>query len=64
VGRPLSWEESLDYLNYVREHGVYQFLHQFEALKDLTRPDLKWGEEVEYGVFKVRLLNRNTVCVP
>jgi glutamate--cysteine ligase catalytic subunit len=53
VGRPLSWEESLPYLNYVREHGVEQFLHTWRALKDLTKSDIKWGEELEYGIFKV-----------
>lgn len=30
-----------------------QFLHTYDTLKDLTRPDLKWGEEVEYGILKV-----------
>lgn len=27
---PLPWEDSLDKLAYVREHGVIQFLHNYE----------------------------------
>lgn len=53
VGRPLTWEESLEHLKYVREHGVLQFLATYEALKGLVKPELKWGEEMEFGIFKV-----------
>jgi len=41
VGRPLTWEESLEHLRYVREHGVLQFLATYDALKDLVKPELK-----------------------
>lgn len=53
MGRPLAWEESLDHLQYVREHGVLQFLATYEALHGLVKPELKWGEEMEFGIFKV-----------
>lgn len=53
VGRPLTWEESLEHLQYVREHGVLQFLNTYDALKTLVKPELKWGEEMEFGIFKV-----------
>lgn len=53
MGRPLTWEESLEHLQYVREHGVLQFLHTHDALQGLVKPELKWGEEMEFGIFKV-----------
>lgn len=55
VGRPLTWEESLEreHLQYVREHGVLQFLSTYDALKTMVKPELKWGEEMEFGIFKV-----------
>lgn len=53
MGRPLTWEESLEKLAYVREHGVLQFLATYDALKNLVKPELKWGEEMEFGIFKV-----------
>lgn len=37
VGRPLSWEDSLDLLAYVREHGVVQFIKQYEKHKDVQK---------------------------
>jgi hypothetical protein len=43
----------------VREHGVLQFLATYDALKGLVKPELKWGEEMEFGIFKVRA----RVCV-
>ena len=53
MGHPLDWEDSLPYLNYIREHGVMQFLMTYEALEQLIKPELKWGEEMECGIFKV-----------
>lgn len=53
VGKPLEWEDSLPYLNYVREHGVLQFLEIYKKLKDTHRTELKWGEELEYGIIMV-----------
>ena len=33
-GTPLPWEESLQWLSYVREHGVMQFIHTYNQRKD------------------------------
>jgi hypothetical protein len=38
----------------VRRAGVRQFLHVYHRLKDIEQDDLLWGEELEYGIFKVR----------
>ena len=53
MGKPLDWEDALPYLNYVREHGVLQFLVTYEALQGLVKPELKWGEEMEVGIFRI-----------
>lgn len=52
-GSPLDWDESLDWLQHVREHGIAQFLHIYERVKDIEGDELKWGDELEYGVFKM-----------
>ena len=53
VGQPMTWEEAKRHLKYVREHGVLQFLISYEQMKGLVKPELKWGEEIECGIFKV-----------
>ncbi|CAH1772328.1 unnamed protein product [Owenia fusiformis] len=47
-GSPLSWEETKKWCDHVRKHGVQQFIHQWNKLKDTCKPELKWGDEVEY----------------
>ncbi|KAM3569741.1 hypothetical protein VYU27_008162, partial [Nannochloropsis oceanica] len=53
VGRPLPWHVSLPHLRPVRRAGVRQFLNIYHRLKDIRQDGLLWGEEVEYGIFKV-----------
>lgn len=53
VGKPLSWEESAPHRKYVKEHGVIQFLNTYNRVKDTSRRELLWGDELEYGVFVV-----------
>jgi len=52
-GTPLAWEDSLQWLGYVREHGVLQFINTFFAHKDREDEKLLWGEELEYHILKV-----------
>ena len=58
TGEPLDWEESLQYLPYVREHGVLQFIHTFNANKNRSGEKLLWGEELEYGIMKLNSQNK------
>ncbi|CAM9584264.1 unnamed protein product, partial [Phaeothamnion confervicola] len=51
VGTPLSWAQAQPYLNYVRLHGVRQFINAYNKVKDIRNDELKWGDEVEYGIF-------------
>ena len=53
VGKPLTWEEAMEHLAYVREHGLQQFLHTYNRLKDVSNDDLLWGDEIEYHIMKL-----------
>lgn len=45
-GSPLSWDETHKLANHVREHGIQQFIHLYERLRDRQGDILKWGDEV------------------
>ena len=46
LGTPLSWEEAKQYADHVRHHGITQFLHTWDTVKDRTGDELLWGDEV------------------
>uniref|UniRef100_A0A7S3YWG9 Glutamate--cysteine ligase n=1 Tax=Lotharella globosa TaxID=91324 RepID=A0A7S3YWG9_9EUKA len=46
-GKPLSWKESEGVREYVRKHGVEQFIHIWKKNKDREDLDFLWGDEVE-----------------
>ena len=46
-GRPLTWEETKNYTQFIREHGIEQFLQIYNKIKDRRNDCLKWGDEVE-----------------
>ena len=46
LGTPLTWPETKQYADHVRKHGIQQFLHIFNKLKDRENDCLKWGDEV------------------
>eukprot|EP00916_Digyalum_oweni_P011392 GHVL01018964.1.p1 GENE.GHVL01018964.1~~GHVL01018964.1.p1 ORF type:complete len:767 (+),score=144.51 GHVL01018964.1:23-2323(+) len=50
VGLPLDWRDSKKYINYVKEHGIAQFLNIFNLNKSRIDTDLKWGEELEFTI--------------
>ena len=45
-GRPLTWEETKKYTEFIREHGIEQFIHIYNKVKDRRNDCLKWGDEV------------------
>ncbi|XP_075718072.1 glutamate--cysteine ligase catalytic subunit [Rhinoderma darwinii] len=47
-GSPLTWEETKKYADYVRQHGITQFLNIYHKVKERQKDVLKWGDEVEY----------------
>lgn len=46
VGKPYSWDEAREHRQYVRHHGVVQFLNIYNRVKDITNDELLWGDEV------------------
>ena len=46
LGTPLTWSETKQYADHVRKHGIRQFLHIYNKLKDRENDCLKWGDEV------------------
>jgi glutamate--cysteine ligase catalytic subunit len=53
VGKPLSFPDSKRFIQHVKEHGILQFLHTWERVKGIQNDELKWGDEIEVGVFVV-----------
>ncbi|CAE6431302.1 unnamed protein product [Rhizoctonia solani] len=47
---PLTWEESQKYADYIREHGVTQFLNIWERQKSRKDDLFRWGDEIEYMI--------------
>ncbi|KAJ6499344.1 glutamate-cysteine ligase catalytic subunit [Mycena sanguinolenta] len=50
LGTPLTWDEAKKHADHVRTHGITQFLHTWDRLKDRHGDELLWGDEVEYLV--------------
>ncbi|KAJ7262220.1 glutamate-cysteine ligase catalytic subunit [Mycena haematopus] len=50
LGTPLTWDEVEKHADHVRTHGITQFLHTWDRLKDRHGDELLWGDEVEYLV--------------
>ncbi|KAM5540208.1 hypothetical protein V8D89_006027 [Ganoderma adspersum] len=50
LGTPLGWDEAKPYADHVRTHGITQFLHIWDRLKDRCGDELLWGDEIEYMV--------------
>lgn len=46
LGTPLVWDEAKKYADHVRAHGITQFLHIWDRLKDRQGDELLWGDEV------------------
>jgi hypothetical protein len=53
VGVPKTWGDSKKDLRYIRKAGVQQFISTYNRVKDLKGDELLWGDEIEYGVFKL-----------
>jgi len=59
TGRPLGWWDAQPHLDYVREHGIEQFVNVFCATRDRQGDVLKWGDEIEYTLL---VLNESERC--
>ncbi|CAG8655121.1 10469_t:CDS:10, partial [Ambispora leptoticha] len=59
LGTPLTWEQAKQYADYVRAHGIDQFLTIYHKLKNKQTACLLWGDEVEYVVIEYDDENKN-----
>ncbi|THV05006.1 glutamate-cysteine ligase catalytic subunit [Dendrothele bispora CBS 962.96] len=50
LGTPLAWDDAKKYADHVRTHGITQFLHIWDRVKDKNGDELLWGDEIEYMV--------------
>ena len=50
LGTPLSWDDAKQYADHVRYHGITQFLHLWDRLKDRHGDELLWGDEVRLNL--------------
>lgn len=46
AGTPLSWDDTKKVADHIRSHGITQFLHIWDRLKDKNGDELLWGDEV------------------
>lgn len=53
VGKPLSYEETMKLSKYVRDHGISQFLATWHRVKEIKDDQLKFGDEIECGIFAI-----------
>lgn len=52
-GQPLPPEDLKLYHAYIRKHGIQQFINTWRRLKDVQNDELKFGDEIECGIFAV-----------
>ncbi|VVC45915.1 Hypothetical protein CINCED_3A009299 [Cinara cedri] len=57
-GQPLTWDETKQLADHVRQHGIIQFVNLYHQLLDRKGDVLKWGDEVEYIIVKFDHLNK------
>lgn len=53
LGTPLTWDETSKYADHVREHGITQFLHIWDKVKDRHGDELLWGDEVSLTLLQM-----------
>lgn len=58
LGTPLSWEETAKVAKYVQQHGIEQFINNFNRTKNRQGDVLRFGDEIEYMLIKFDHENR------
>ena len=61
AGKPLSWEDSLKFVDYIKDHGIEQFINIYNQYKNNTNDPPFWGDEIEYILVHLPENNPNTV---
>lgn len=58
AGKPLTWEESVKHSEYIRKHGVAQFLTTYRRAQGIKEDPLYFGDEVEHALLHLDPLRR------
>jgi len=58
VGTPLHWDDMLEHCNYIRHHGVLQFLATYRRMQHLENDPFFYGDELEYSLLKLDSKNK------
>lgn len=53
LGTPLTWQQITEIRDFLKEHGLVQFLNICKKLQNRKDDTLKWGDEIEYIVVKI-----------
>ena len=59
VGTPLDWKDAEKHADYIKKHGILQFINLYKKLKDRSHDVLKWGDEIEYTLVYLDHKNRS-----
>ena len=51
-GVPLDWPKAVKHLDYVRQHGITQFINLYNSMRNRQQDILLWGDEIEYMIVK------------
>jgi hypothetical protein len=46
VGEPMHWDDAKKHADFIRAHGIAQFMNIYNELKGRRQDDLLWGDEV------------------
>jgi len=57
-GVALSPEETAKVGAFIREHGITQFLNTWRRVKDIHDDELRFGDEIECGIFVINGLEK------
>jgi len=58
ISKTLNWDSSNQHRQKVRKFGVSQFLRQYSRVKNDKESELKWGDEIECGIWKLDHTNK------
>jgi glutamate--cysteine ligase catalytic subunit len=59
LGTPLQWQESLPHHDYIKHHGVIQFINIYNTMKNRSNDIFLWGDEVEHMILQYDHTNSN-----
>lgn len=60
-GSPLSWKDTEPVVDYVKKHGIIQFIKLYHRLKSRQGDQLRWGDEVEYMIVTLDHKNKKVI---